>query len=56
MVVVPGGWQLVPALILLTVGVVAYRRWRGRSATDGYAPAVTPASEAGEHTALGVSR
>jgi len=55
MVVVPGGWQLVPALILLTAGVVVYRRWRGRSATDGYAPAVTPASEAGQHTALGVS-
>jgi len=55
MVVVPGGWQLVPALILLTAGVVVYRRWRGRSATDGYAPALTPASEAGQHTALGVS-
>lgn len=56
MAVVPGGWQLVPALILLTLGVVAYRRWRGRSAIDGYAPALTPASEAGQHTALGVSR
>ena len=55
MVVVPGGWQIVPALILLTLGVVGYRRWRGRSATDGYAPAITPASEAGQHTALGVS-
>ncbi len=55
MVVIPGGWQMVPALILLTLGVVAVRRWRGRSATDGYAPAITPASEAGQHTALGVS-
>ena len=55
MVVVPGGWQLVPAMILLTPGVVVYRRWRGRSATAGYAPAVTPASEVGQHTALGVS-
>ena len=54
MVVVPGGWQVVPALILLTVGVVAYRRARGLSATDGYAPALTPPSEAAQHTALGV--
>ena len=55
MVVVPGGWQLVPALIVLTLGVAAYRRRRGLSATDGYAPALTPASEAGQHTVLGVS-
>ena len=56
MVVVPGGWQLVPALVLLTAGVAAYRRWRGRPATDGYAPAITPASEAAQLTALGVGR
>jgi CAAX protease family protein len=55
MVVVTGGWQIVPALILLTLAVVAYRRWRGRSATDGYSSTLTPASEAGQHTALGVS-
>jgi membrane protease YdiL (CAAX protease family) len=54
--VVTGGWQMVPALIVLTLAVVAYRRWRGLSATDGYAPALTPASEAGQYTALGVSR
>jgi uncharacterized protein len=55
MVVVPAGWQVVPALILLTIGVVAYRRARGLSATDGYAPALTPPSEAAQQTALGVS-
>ncbi|HEX8626890.1 MAG TPA: CPBP family glutamic-type intramembrane protease [Catenuloplanes sp.] len=37
---VPGGWQYVPALIVLTLLVVAYRRWRGRSFTQGYAPAL----------------
>ena len=51
MVVVTGGWEMVPALIVLTLGVVAYRRSRGRSATEGYAPALTPASEAGRHPA-----
>ena len=55
MVIVPGGWQMVPALILLTLGVVGYRSWRGLSAADGYAPALTPASEAAERTALGVT-
>ena len=55
MVIVPGGWQMVPALILLTLAVVAYRSWRGLSATDGYAPAITPASEAAQLTALGVT-
>ena len=55
MVIVPGGWQVVPALILLTLGVAAYRSWRGRSATDGYAPAITPASEAAERTTLGMT-
>jgi len=54
MVIVPGGWQVVPALILLTLGVLGYRSWRGRSAIDGYAPAITPASEAAQRTALGV--
>lgn len=45
-----------PALVLLTAGVAAYRRWRGRPATDGYAPAITRASEAAQLTALGVER
>ncbi|HET9649297.1 MAG TPA: CPBP family intramembrane glutamic endopeptidase [Microlunatus sp.] len=55
MVIVPGGWQMVPALVLLTLAVVGYRSWRRLSATDGYAPALTPASEAAERTALGVT-
>lgn len=55
MAIVPGGWQLVPALILLTLGVLVYRSWRGRSAVDGYAPASTPASEAAERTTLGLT-
>jgi membrane protease YdiL (CAAX protease family) len=55
MAIVPGGWQLVPALILLTLGVAAYRRSRGLSATDGYAPEITPPSEAAERTELGVA-
>lgn len=55
MAIVAGGWQVVPALILLTLAVLAYRSWRGRSATDGYAPAITPASEAAERTALGLT-
>ena len=54
MAVVPGGWQLVPALIVLTVTVALIRRWRGRSVTDGYAPEITPASEAAQHTELGL--
>jgi membrane protease YdiL (CAAX protease family) len=53
MVIIPGGWQFVPALILLTLGVAGYRSLRGRSATDGYAPAITPASESAERTRLG---
>jgi hypothetical protein len=55
MAIVPGGWQFVPALILLTFGVAGYRSWRGLSATDGYAPALTPASEAAERTILGMT-
>jgi membrane protease YdiL (CAAX protease family) len=55
MAIVPGGWQFVPALILLTLGVAGYRSWRGLSATDGYAPALTPASEAAERTILGMT-
>ena len=37
---VPGGWQYVPAMILLTLAVIGYRRLRGRSFTRGYAPAL----------------
>jgi uncharacterized protein len=37
---VPGGWQYVPAMIMLTIAVIAYRRWRGRSFTHGFAPAL----------------
>jgi hypothetical protein len=55
MVIVPGGWQMVPALILLTLAVLGYRRVRGLSATDGYASAITPASEAAQLTTLGVT-
>ena len=53
MVIVPGGWQMVPALILLTLAVARYRSWRGSSPTDGYAPAITPASEAAQRTTPG---
>lgn len=56
MAIVIGGWQLVPALILLTLGVVGYRSLRGRSAVDGYAAALTPVSEDARRTALGVGR
>ncbi len=54
MAVIPGGWQNIPALVALTLGIVAFRSWRGLSATDGYAPSITPASEAAERTDLGV--
>jgi membrane protease YdiL (CAAX protease family) len=37
---VPGGWQYIPAMIMLTLAVIAYRRWRGRSFTRGFAPAL----------------
>jgi len=36
---VPGGWQYAPALVVLTLGVVAYRTARGRSFVAGDAPA-----------------
>jgi len=54
MAVVPGEWQYIPAVIILTLLVVAYRRWRGRSFSQGYAPALvpepTPAGTAANHT------
>jgi len=37
---VPGGWQYIPAMIALTLAVIAYRRFRGRSFSRGYAPAL----------------
>jgi len=45
MAAVPGEWQYIPAVIVLTVLVVAYRWWRGRSFTRGYAPALLPAPD-----------
>jgi membrane protease YdiL (CAAX protease family) len=35
---VPDGWQYVPAMIMLTLIVIAYRRVRGRSFSRGLAP------------------
>jgi membrane protease YdiL (CAAX protease family) len=37
---VPGGWQYIPAMIVLTLAVIAYRRLRGRSFSRGFAPAL----------------
>jgi uncharacterized protein len=37
---VPGEWQYVPATIMLTIAVIVYRRWRCRSFTHGFAPAL----------------
>jgi uncharacterized protein len=45
MAVLAGGWQEIPALIVLTVAVAAYRARRGLSSTDGYAPALVPTPE-----------
>jgi hypothetical protein len=42
MAVIPGGWQHIPALVILTLAVTAYRARRGLSLTDGYAPSVLP--------------
>lgn len=36
------GWENVPAVIVLTLAVIAYRRYRGRSFSRGYAPALVP--------------
>jgi membrane protease YdiL (CAAX protease family) len=46
MTAVPGEWQYVPAVIVLTLLVIAYRRWRGRSFTQGYAPELVPGDPA----------
>jgi hypothetical protein len=48
---VPGGWQYVPAVIILTLLVAAYRRWRGRSFSQGYAPALLSAPVPDDPTA-----
>ena len=45
MVVIPGGWQQIPALIILTIVVTAHRARRGLSITDGYAPGLVPATD-----------
>jgi uncharacterized protein len=37
---VAGDWQYIPAMILLTLAVIGYRRLRGRSFTRGFAPAL----------------
>jgi membrane protease YdiL (CAAX protease family) len=42
MAVIPGGWQHIPALVVLTVAVTAYRARRGLSSTRGYSPAIAP--------------
>jgi len=50
MAIVPGEWQYIPAVIVLTLLVVAYRRWRGRSFSRGYAPALVPEPAAADRT------
>jgi hypothetical protein len=45
MAVIAGGWQEIPALIVLTVAVATYRARRGLSSTDGYAPTLVPTTE-----------
>lgn len=47
MAVIPGGWQQIPALVLLTVAVAVYRTRQGLSFTEGYAPSLLsrPAAE-----------
>jgi membrane protease YdiL (CAAX protease family) len=42
MAVIPGGWQQIPALVVLTLVVTAFRARRGRSLTMGYAPSLLP--------------
>jgi uncharacterized protein len=47
---VPGEWQYIPALIVLTLAVIAYRRLRGRSFSQGFAPALV-----GDSTRIGAT-
>jgi membrane protease YdiL (CAAX protease family) len=56
MAVVPGGWQHIPALIVLTLVVAAVRSRRGLSATDGGAPSLLPAAAAEPVTSSGHGR
>jgi uncharacterized protein len=46
MTAIPGGWQHIPAMIIVTLAVIAYRRYRGRSFSQGCAPSLAPASTA----------
>jgi hypothetical protein len=41
---IPGGWQNIPAMIIVTLAVIAYHHYRGRSFSQGYAPTLAPAS------------
>jgi membrane protease YdiL (CAAX protease family) len=43
MALVPGGWQFVPALVVVTLVVAAVRVRRGLSATEGSTPDLLPA-------------
>jgi membrane protease YdiL (CAAX protease family) len=45
MSVIPGGWQNVPALVVLTVLVAAHRRARGRSLVHGDIDDGTPTAD-----------
>jgi uncharacterized protein len=45
MVLIPGGWQNIPALIILTLAVISYRTRRGLSMTGGYAPRLVSAPQ-----------
>jgi uncharacterized protein len=46
MTAIPGGWQNIPAMIIVTLAVIAYRRYRGRLVSQGYAPTLAPMSTA----------
>jgi uncharacterized protein len=46
MAVIPGGWQHIPALVVLTLAVAAWRSRRGLSLTEGSAPSLLPAPAA----------
>ena len=50
MAAVQGGWQYIPAVIVLTLLVVAYRTRRGQSAVHGNADAPHPTTSAGPAT------
>ena len=51
---VAGDWQYIPAMILFTLAVIAYRRLRGRSFSRGYPPElVAPATMRVANEAVG---